>query len=59
MRVRQGNLPEALKAYQAGLAIAERLARADPGNAEWQRDLSVSQNGSATCGFAKAICPRR
>jgi len=35
-------LPEALKAYQDGLAIAERLARADPGNAGWQRDLSVS-----------------
>jgi tetratricopeptide (TPR) repeat protein len=40
--VAQGNLPEALKAYQDGLAIAERLARADPGNAGWQRDLSVS-----------------
>ena len=27
-----------------GLAIADRLARADPGNASWQRDLSVSYN---------------
>ena len=26
------------------LAIAERLAKADPGNAGWQRDLSVSHN---------------
>jgi hypothetical protein len=39
--VAQGNLPEALKSYQADLAIAERLARSDPGNVGWQRDLSV------------------
>ena len=40
----QGNLPAALTSYQASLAIAERLAKADPGNAGWQRDLSVSHN---------------
>jgi hypothetical protein len=28
----------------AGLAIAERLAAADPANTGWQRDLSVSHN---------------
>jgi hypothetical protein len=28
--------------YQAALAIRERLATADPGNAQWQRDLVVS-----------------
>jgi hypothetical protein len=33
-----------LKAYRDGLAIADRLAKADPGNAGWQRDLSVSYN---------------
>ena len=38
----QGNLPEALKAYRDSLAILERLAKADPANAGWQRDLSVS-----------------
>ena len=38
----QGNLTAALESYQASLAIRERLARADPGNAGWQRDLSVS-----------------
>ena len=38
----QGNLPEALKSYRDALAIADRLTRADPGNAEWQRDLSLS-----------------
>jgi hypothetical protein len=40
----QGNLPAALTSYQASLGIAERLAKADPGNAGWQRDLSVSHN---------------
>ncbi|MFM7403554.1 MAG: hypothetical protein ACKO1N_05535, partial [Erythrobacter sp.] len=34
----------ARSAYEAGLAIAERLAASDPGNAGWQRDLSISHN---------------
>ncbi len=38
----QGDLPAALKSYQNSLAIAERLAQSDPGNAGWQRDLIVS-----------------
>jgi tetratricopeptide (TPR) repeat protein len=38
----QGNLPEALKSYRDSLAIRERLANVDPGNAGWQHDLSVS-----------------
>ena len=38
----QGDLSAALSAYRASLAIRERLAAADPGNAGWQRDLSVS-----------------
>ena len=38
----QGNLPDALAAYKASLAIRERLAKADPGNAGWQRDVAVS-----------------
>jgi tetratricopeptide (TPR) repeat protein len=38
----QGSFPEALKLYQAALAIAERLAKSNPGNAGWQSDLSVS-----------------
>ena len=37
-----GNLPEALKSFRDGLAIADRLAKADPGNAGWQVDLVVS-----------------
>jgi tetratricopeptide (TPR) repeat protein len=40
--VAQGNLAPALDSYRASLAIFERLAQADPGNAGWQRDLIVS-----------------
>ncbi len=42
MQQAQGDLSAALTSYQASLAIRERLAKADPGNAGWQRDLSVS-----------------
>jgi tetratricopeptide (TPR) repeat protein len=38
----QGDLAAALGSYRASLAIRDRLAEADPGNAEWQHDLSVS-----------------
>ena len=38
----QGDLAGALKSYQAKQTIISRLAKADPGNAGWQRDLSVS-----------------
>ena len=44
LRVAQGALAGADASYRAGLAIAERLASSDPGNAGWQRDLSVSHN---------------
>jgi tetratricopeptide (TPR) repeat protein len=44
IEVQRGNLPAALKSYRDGQAIAERLAKADPANAGWQRDLSVSFN---------------
>jgi len=39
MQRAQGDLAAALASYRANHAIAERLARTDPGNAEWQRDL--------------------
>src|SRR5216684_233628 len=42
--IARGNLAEALKTFRDGLGIAERLAQSDPGNAGWQRDLSVSYN---------------
>jgi hypothetical protein len=41
-RVSRGELGPARTAYEQGTSIAERLAKADPGNAEWQRDLSVA-----------------
>ena len=59
MLVAQGNLPEALKSYQGSLAIADRLAKADPNNAGWQRDLSVCTTRLATCWWRRATCPRR
>jgi tetratricopeptide (TPR) repeat protein len=31
-----------LEAHRDSLTIAERLTKADPGNARWQRDLAVS-----------------
>jgi hypothetical protein len=40
--VAQGDLAGALKSYRDSLAIAERLAQSDPGNAGRQRDLAVS-----------------
>ena len=39
-----GDLAAALRSYQASHSIFERLAEADPANAGWQRDLSVSQD---------------
>ena len=42
VQVAQGDLAGALKSCQASLAIRDRLAKADPDNASWQRDLSVS-----------------
>ena len=59
MLVAQGNLPEALKSYQAGLAIADRLAKADPGNAGWQRDLSVSYDKIGDVQVAQGNLPGR
>ena len=40
--VAQGDLGGALTSYRDSLAISDRLAKSDPGNAGWQRDLSVS-----------------
>jgi tetratricopeptide (TPR) repeat protein len=37
-------LADVLPLYQRGLEIIDRLAQADPENAEWQRDLSVLHN---------------
>jgi 3-oxoadipate enol-lactonase/4-carboxymuconolactone decarboxylase len=37
-----GQTADALKSYQGGLAIRDRLTKAGPGNSEWQDGLSVS-----------------
>jgi hypothetical protein len=37
-----GELGAALKSYRDAFATTEGLARADPGNAGWQRDLAFS-----------------
>ena len=42
VQMAQGDLAGALKSYNDSLAIRDRLAKSDPGNAGWQRDLSVS-----------------
>jgi tetratricopeptide (TPR) repeat protein len=42
VQVAQGDLAGALKSYRDSLAIRDRLAKSDPGNAGWQRDLCVS-----------------
>jgi len=42
--VAAGDSTTAEQHYRTGLTIAERLAAADPGNAEYQRDLSISHN---------------
>jgi len=42
VQVAQRNRPEALNSYQVQLAITDRLAAADPSNADRQRDLAVS-----------------
>jgi hypothetical protein len=39
----QGNRAEAVKSFRESLAINERLALADPGNADLQRSVAVSQ----------------
>jgi tetratricopeptide (TPR) repeat protein/pimeloyl-ACP methyl ester carboxylesterase len=44
VQVGQGDPQGARKSYSDSLAIGERLAQSDPGNAGWQHDLSISYN---------------
>ena len=39
---RKAICPRRLRSFRDSLAIGDRLAKADPNNAGWQRDLSVS-----------------
>ena len=59
VRSAQGDLAGALKAYSDGLAIADRLAKSDPGNAGWQRDLSVSYEKVGDVQVAQGDLPGR
>ena len=45
LQVAQGDFSGVLNAYTAGRAIAEKLAVADPGNADLQRDLIMLRVG--------------
>ena len=49
--------PAALTSYQANFAIADRLAKSDPGNAGWQRDLSVSYEKVGNVQVAQGNLP--
>ena len=56
----QGDLVEALKSYQDGLAVADRVAKADPKNAEWQQNImliyiKVGEVFMAQGNFAEAL----
>ncbi|MBO0765801.1 MAG: caspase family protein, partial [Hyphomicrobiaceae bacterium] len=53
----QGSLPDALRHYQAATAFAEPIAKSDPGNAQWQRDLSVSHELIGTALQAQGNLP--
>jgi hypothetical protein len=48
-----GDLPAARDACTASLAIAQRLADADPGNAGWSTPTPATPAGSATCPSAR------
>ena len=56
----QGDLVQALKSYQDGLAVADRVANADPKNTEWQQNLTliylkVGEVFMAQGNFAEAL----
>jgi hypothetical protein len=57
--VAQGNLQEALQSYHDELTIMERLASSNPGNADWQRDLSVSYERIGSVLVAQGTCRKR
>ncbi|MEK1852903.1 MAG: tetratricopeptide repeat protein, partial [Phyllobacterium sp.] len=42
MSIEAGRLEQASAAFARAFAIADRLAKAEPGNSEWQRDLLIS-----------------
>ena len=57
LALRTENLGEALNRYEAALKIATEEAARDPGNAGWQRSLSVSHNKIGDVQFAQGDRP--
>jgi tetratricopeptide (TPR) repeat protein len=53
----RGNLGAALASYHEAQTIVERLAKSDPGNTRWQRDLSVSYNNVGDVQIAQGNLP--
>ena len=56
----RGDLVQALESYQDGLAVANRIAKADPKNAEWQHKITliyikVGEVFMAQGNFAEAL----
>jgi tetratricopeptide (TPR) repeat protein len=54
VQVAQSNLPAALTSYRASLAIRERLAKSDPGNAGWRREGRAVDEGAR--GLCRGAC---
>jgi tetratricopeptide (TPR) repeat protein len=57
IHVARGDLPGALSLYREASSDAERLAKADPGNAGWQHDLSVSYTKMGNVLVAQGTLP--
>jgi tetratricopeptide (TPR) repeat protein len=57
LEVTTGALDPALDAFRRGLGTAERLAKINPGNAGWQRDLSVSHTKIGDVQRAQGALP--
>ena len=57
--VAQGNLPEALKSYRDGLAIATVWRRPTPATPAGSATCRCPTTRSATCWWRRAICRRR
>jgi tetratricopeptide (TPR) repeat protein len=55
--ISRGDLAGALTSYKDSLAIADKLAKSDPGNARWRRDLSVSFNKIGDVQVAQGDLP--
>jgi hypothetical protein len=53
----RGRLDPVLASYRAAQSSADRLAKADPGNADWQR-VSKKNGETATALVGQSWCPK-